>query len=97
MSKKQTYAPVKPARSYEEQAQRLLDVHNLDVQNADRARHILSTVNYYRLTTYGKHLRQESDPERFVDGVSLDDLYDLYQFDMGLRHQILPVLEFFEV
>lgn len=96
-NKKKIYAPVKPARSYEEQAQRLLDVHNLGVGNADRAKHILSTVNYYRLTTYGKHLRRQEDPERFIDGVSLDHLYALYQFDMGLRHQLLPVLEFFEV
>ena len=96
-SKKKLYAPVKPARSYEEQAQRLFEVHNLRVGNAARARHILSTVNYYRLTTYGKHLRRPEDPEKFIDGVSLDDLYDLYQFDMGLRHQLLPVLEFFEV
>ena len=94
---KKTYAPVKPARSYDEQAVRLFEVHNLNVGNADRARHILSTVNYYRLTTYGKHLRRQDDPERFIDGVTLDDLYDLYQFDMGLRHQLLPVLEFFEV
>ena len=97
MSKSKVYAPVKPARSYEEQARRLMNVHNLNAGNADKARHILSTVNYYRLTTYGKHLRRTDDPELFIDGVSLDDLYDLYQFDMGLRHQILPVLEFFEV
>ena len=97
MSKSKTYAPVKPARSYEEQARRLMDVHNLNAGNTDRARHILSTVNYYRLTTYGKHLGRTDNPELFVDGVTLDDLYDLYQFDMGLRHQILPVLEFFEV
>ena len=91
------YAPVKPARSYEDQARRLMEVHNLQVGNPDRARHILSTVNYYRLTTYGKHLRQPEEPERFRDGVSLELLYDLYQFDMGLRHQLLPVLEYFEV
>ena len=97
MINKQTYAPVKPARSYDEQARRLMDVHNLHVEDAGRAQNILSTVNYYRLTTYGKHLRKPSDPELFIDGVMLDDLYDLYQFDMGLRHQILPVLEFFEV
>ena len=96
-SKKKRCMPVKPARNYEEQAQRLLEVHNLSVGNADRARHILSTVNYYRLTTYGKHLRRPDDPEKFIDGVTLDDLYSLYQFDMGLRHQLLPVLEFFEV
>ena len=94
---KKIYAPVKPARSYEEQVQRLMEVHNLKTGDTDRARRILSTVNYYRLTTYGKHLRRQDDPELFIDGVSLDDLYDLYQFDMGLRHQILPVLEFFEV
>ncbi len=96
-SKKRIYAPVKPARSYEDQAQRLLTVHNLSVGNPDRAKYILSTVNYYRLSAYGKHLRRADDPEKFIDGVSLDDLYDLYQFDMGLRHQLLPVLEFFEV
>ena len=94
---KKVYSPVKPARSYDEQTQRLMEVHNLETGNPDRARHILSTVNYYRLTTYGKHLRCQEDPERFLDGVSLEDLYSLYQFDMGLRHQILPVLEFFEV
>ena len=89
--------PVKPARSFEEQAKRLTELHGLDIENPDRARHIFSTVNYYRLTTYGNHLRQADDPERFVDGVTLDTLYRLYQFDMGLRHAILPVLEFFEV
>ena len=96
MSKK-VYAPVKPARSFEEQAHRLSDLHDLYIGNADRARHIFSTVNYYRLSQYGNHLRSTDDADRFIPGVSLDDLYDLYQFDMGLRHQILPVLEFFEV
>ena len=92
-----TYAPVKPARSYEEQAERLIKAHGLEIGDAKRVRAILSTVNYYRLTTYGKHLRRADDPEMFIPGVSLDDLYALYEFDMGLRHLILPVLEFFEV
>lgn len=94
---KKTYAPVKPARSYEEQARRLMEAHNLEIGDIEHARAILSTVNYYRLTTYGKHLRRPDDPERFTDGVSLDTLYALYRFDMGLRHELLPVLEFFEV
>lgn len=97
MTKKKVYSPVKPARSYEEQAKRLLDAHGLAVGDSERARRLLSTVNYYRLTTYGKHLRRADDPERFVDGVSLDTLYSLYEFDMGLRHLLLPVLEFFEI
>lgn len=97
VSKEKTYAPVKPARSYEDQARRLMETHGLKVENIDRARHQLSTVNYYRLTTYGKHLRRADDPERFIPGVSLDTLYGLYEFDMGLRHQLLPVLEFFEI
>ena len=94
---KKTYAPVKPARSYEEQACRLMEAHGLEIGDIDHARDILSTVNYYRLTTYGKHLRRADDPERFLPGVSLDTLYGLYCFDMGLRHALLPVLEFFEV
>lgn len=97
MAKQRSYAPVKPARSYEGQIERLTAAHGLTVHDKEEARRILSTVNYYRLTTYGKHLRRADDPERFIPGVSLDTLYALYQFDMGLRHAILPVLEFFEV
>ena len=92
-----TFAPVKPARSYEEQARRLMEAHGLGIGDIGHAREILSTVNYYRLTTYGKHLRRPDDPERFLPGVTLDTLYGLYCFDMGLRHALLPVLEFFEV
>ena len=94
---KMTYAPVKPARSYEEQTRRLMEAHGLETGDPEQARAILSTVNYYRLSTYGKHLRRSDDPERFVPGVSLSMLYGLYCFDMGLRHALLPVLEFFEV
>lgn len=90
-------APVKPARSYEEQLQRLSALHGLTVGDPRRAREILSTVNYYRLTTYGKDLRRADDPERFRPGVTLETLYALYRFDMGLRHALQPVLEFFEV
>ena len=97
MSKKRIYSPVKPARSYQEQTERMMAVHGLETGNPDHVKRVLSTVNYYRLTTYGKHLRRPDDPERFLDGVSLDHLCALYEFDMGLRHQLLPVLEFFEV
>lgn len=97
MANQPTYAPVKPARSYEGQIRRLVSAHGLTISDEKRAMEILSTVNYYRLTTYGKHLRQKEDPERFVPGVSLDTLYALYQFDMGLRHAILPLLEHFEI
>lgn len=97
MANQPTYAPVKSARSYEGQIKRLVSAHGLMISDEKRAMEILSTVNYYRLTTYGKHLRQKEDPERFIPGVSLDTLYALYQFDMGLRHAILPLLEHFEV
>ena len=97
MATRKKAAPVKPARSVEEQLQRLSQLHGLTIEDDARAEEILKTVNYYRLTTYGKHLRRTDDPERFVDGVSLEALYALYSFDMGLRHQILPVLEFFEI
>ena len=97
MAKQRSFAPVKPARSYEGQIERLITEHGLTIGDPQRARAMLSTVNYYRLTTYGKHLRRPDDPDRFLPGVSLDTLYALYQFDMGLRHAVLPVLEFFEV
>ena len=89
------YHPVKPARSYSEQFSRLTDVHGLIIDDEARARYILSTVNYYRLTTYGKHLRRADNPDLFLPGVSLETLYSLYQFDMNLRHLLLPVLEIY--
>lgn len=52
--KKKIYTPVKPARSYEEQARRLTDLHGLQIDDLQKAHRILSTVNYYRLTTYGQ-------------------------------------------
>ena len=69
------YHPVKPARSYKEQLARLTDIHGLTIGDEARARYILSTVNYYRLTTYGKHLRRADDPDLFLPGVSLETLY----------------------
>ena len=66
--------PVKPARSYSEQFSRLTDVHGLIIDDEARARYILSTVNYYRLTTYGKHLRRADNPDLFLPGVSLETL-----------------------
>ena len=97
MANQHSYAPVKPARSYEGQIKRLSQAHGLIIGDTKKAQEILSTVNYYRLTTYGKHLRRSDNPDLFTEGVSLDTLYALYQFDMGLRHAILPILEFFEI
>ena len=71
------YHPVKPARSYKEQLARLTDIHGLTIEDEARARYILSTVNYYRLTTYGKHLRRADDPDLFLPGVSLETLFSI--------------------
>ena len=62
MTKKQTYAPVKPARSFEEQARRLTALHGLDIEKPDRARHIFSTVNYYRFLMIRRPPEKEGRP-----------------------------------
>ena len=42
---KRIYTPVKPARSYEEQARRLSEIHGLEIGDPERVRRIFATRN----------------------------------------------------
>lgn len=90
-------APLKPALTFDEQIERLWKVHGLLVGDRERAIDILSRVNYYRLSAYGIGLRRREDPERYIDGISLEHLYRLYAFDSHLRSALLHLIEQVEI
>lgn len=90
-------AELKAPQDYEGQIHRLIHMHGLIVEDHDRARKILSQVNYYRLSAYGIGLKSADDPERYLPGISLDTLYQLYQFDRILRTLMIPVIETLEI
>lgn len=88
---------LKPALTYQEQIDRLKNVHNLTISDDSAALKILKRVNYYRLSAYGLGLKQKNDKERYRDGISLEHIYRLYEFDSIFRNLLVRVIEQLEI
>ena len=58
---------------------------------------ILNRVNYYRLSAYGIGLKRSDDAEKYIPGITIQTLYDLYCFDSQLRSILIPVIEAIEI
>ncbi|MBP3939506.1 MAG: Abi family protein [Clostridia bacterium] len=89
---------VKKFLCYEEQIEHLKSV-GLTIEEDSVAKEILSKVNYYRLiNAYSLGLYSSRNPEdRYIEGVTFYQLYDLYQFDSELRQVLSVLLENFEI
>ena len=90
-------APLKQALSFEQQVEHLKEAHGLDIKDQTEAIDILKRVNYYRLSAYGIGLKQNSNLEYYKPGISLNDLYRLYQFDSHCRNQLMHIIEQIEI
>lgn len=86
-------APLKDAKTYEDQVNNLKVNHGLEIADMAEAIDILSRVNYYRLSAYGIGLKRKDDSERYKDGISLRRLFRLYEFDHKLRLALFDILE----
>ena len=89
--------PLKPALTYPEQIERLKNVHNLTISDDAVAFEILKKVNYYRLSAYGLGLTQKNDKEKYLDGISLEHIFRLYEFDSRFRNILVHVIEQLEI
>ena len=89
--------PLKKPLTFEEQIDRLIHEHALSIVDRDAAIDILSHVNYYRLSAYGIGLKQPNNTEKYVPGITIQTLYDLYSFDSQLRSILLPIIESIEI
>ena len=88
---------LKPALTYDRQIDRLKNVHNLSISDDAAALEILKKVNYYRLSAYGLGLSQKDDKEKYIDGISLEHIYRLYEFDSIFRNILIHVIEQLEI
>ena len=86
----------KPAKSFEEQLQLLVD-RGLTVVDEDAAIHVLSHINYYRFSAYWIPLLTSREENTFQAGTTFDDLLNLYVFDRELRLLVLDAIERIEI
>ena len=77
---------VKPFKTYEEQLTLLKEEKSLTINNELKALEILKCKNYYRISAYFLTLMKDG---KFYDGVTFDNVYELYNFDVDLRSFIL--------
>jgi len=89
----------KPALSFEQQAQRLLD-RGLIAPDKDLLIKRLSMVNYYRLSAYWYPFKQVDasiGEERFAPNTSFEIIWRRYTFDRKLRLLVMEAVEQVEV
>lgn len=91
------FMPVTPILPHATQLKVLAEEHNLLIKNPEAALAILQNVSYYRLSEYGLNLRKADNRTQYRDGVSLEQLFDLYCFDSRFRHNLIRVLEQLEI
>ena len=88
---------LKPALSFDKQIDRLEEEHGLRIEDRAFALGVLSRVNYYRLSAYGIGLKKTDDPDKYIENISLEHLYNLYLFDSYLRSALLLIIEQIEI
>jgi abortive infection bacteriophage resistance protein len=77
----------KPPKTYP-RATRNSQNRGLNVTDEASALHSLEHHNYYRLSAYRFPLTVQGNPDRFLPGITFDDLWGLYHFDRGIRQLV---------
>ncbi len=77
-----------------EQQCELLKSKGIIIDDPDYALKVLSSVNYYRFSEYFRHM---SADELWEKRPHFEDIYQLYCFDMDLRHQLMQMIEKTEI
>lgn len=89
----------KPTLTYTEQVE-LLKLRGLVICDEARTQRHLKNISYYRLSAYMLPYRQKENEiltERFNNGTSWDNIYNLYLFDRKLRLLIFDAIERLEI
>ena len=90
----------KPALTFEEQITRLI-TRGLIVENKLQAISKLSTISYYRLSAYWYPFRARDAfkhvTDTFISNTTLNECFNLYEFDRKLRLLVLDAIERIEV
>lgn len=87
---------LKEPLSIEKQVERLKE-HGLSIKNESFAKEILSRTSYYRFTGYAIQFRKNESSSEFVENISFEMVYKIYEFDKKLREIIRSYIEIAEI
>lgn len=86
----------KPPLTYQQQIDQLKG-RGLDIENEQKALHLLENISYYRLSGYWFPLLADKKAHVFKPDSKLQTAFNLYCFDRELRQLVLAELEKIEV
>lgn len=86
---------LKKAKTFDEQLD-ILEKRKLIIVDRDKAKNILSKINYYRLSGYFRYF-YKFGIEEFKENTTFEDLYKLYKFDESLRRLVMNLTEVVEI
>lgn len=87
---------LKKPLSLDEQVHQL-ESHGMRIDDKAFARAFLSRVSYYRFSGYLLHLRASATSSDLMEGVTFDQIYRLYCFDVKLRNLLRKYIEIVEL
>jgi abortive infection bacteriophage resistance protein len=87
---------LKAPMTIEEQIARLKE-HGMTITNECDAVELLSEINYYRFTGYGLQFRVNPQKSDYIQGISFEDVYQIYRFDEDLRDVLRKYIEKAEI
>ena len=67
----------------------------LEIEDKDYAKSVLNRVSYYRIVK--DHSITLKENGKYIDGITFENIVDLYLFDMELRHILFSLMEYIEV
>lgn len=86
----------KPPLTYTEQITQLQG-RGLEINNIDRAIHLLESISYYRLSGYWYPMLIDKENHMFKPNSTFQNSFDIYCFDRKLRLLVIRELEKIEV
>jgi abortive infection bacteriophage resistance protein len=89
-----TLLMLKEPKTFDEQID-LLKSRGLIIGDEDKAKFILSNINYYRFSAYLIHFKKED--ETYKENITFEHIYNLYLFDKELRNILIDMLESIEI
>lgn len=83
---------LKKPLSIDEQIQKI-KAHEIQIEDEDRAKEILSQVSYYRLSGYALQFRLGNNSHSIQEGISFEQICRIYCFDEELRNHLWKYVE----